>query len=331
MEKIFALFDSDVFYATRFIEYFKRNNEYGFEVSAFTKQETLEDFLKQHNIEILLVDGQINTKNLDQHNIRYIYRLTELPCMIKDNNLPEIYKYQSAKTLMNEIMVNYIEKESKSSLTSEASIKTNIISIFAPIPSMEKIFFAWSVSSLLSEHERVLFVLLDPLPIQVFVPSEPSSRSLTEFIYYLKERVNINERMAELTSRKDSLSYMAGIYHGADIISLNSEDIQTWVGELKNHPGYDKVVFYLGFYTDAMIELMKLSDTVLVPTLGSSYENDSLKEWERQMNQIGINIRQDKFQRIELPREDSHPPIPFTMHELSLSAAWENAQKYLNF
>jgi hypothetical protein len=60
VEKIFALYDSDLFYATRFMEYLKKRKDFNFEVAAFTKPESFFEFLQEHQIEILLLESKFN-------------------------------------------------------------------------------------------------------------------------------------------------------------------------------------------------------------------------------------------------------------------------------
>ncbi|MDD3174115.1 MAG: hypothetical protein PHF63_10785 [Herbinix sp.] len=331
MEKIFALYDSDIFYATRFLEYFQRKNEYDIEITAFTRMESLEEFLRLHPIEILLESDQITRKDFNSQNIKYIYQLTDKLCKDTDTGYPLVYKYQSAKEIMEEIMADYLKKENKTRINYESTNQMQIISVFSPLPSIQKMSFAWSISSLLSEQNKVLFVMLDLFPIPLFNPLDHTSQSITEFIYYLKENSNITVKMESLLGRNGNLSYLAGILNGADILSLSKEDMRKWTQELRRHNDYQTVVFYLGCYTEAMAELMNISDTVLVTIMDNPYEIAVQKEWERQMNQLGIPIKQEIFQTIGLQGEEELGHIPLTIQELMNSDSWTEARRYLNY
>jgi hypothetical protein len=73
MEKILALYDSDVFYVSRFMEYFNKKIDSHFEVSAFTKKESLDEYLTFHPIEILLLGSGFVDESFTGRNIKYIY------------------------------------------------------------------------------------------------------------------------------------------------------------------------------------------------------------------------------------------------------------------
>jgi hypothetical protein len=240
-----------------------------------------------------------------------------------------IFKYQSAHEIMGEIITDYSKKENQILVKSNSkSIK--IISVYSPVPGAEKLAFAWSISVLLSEQKKVLFIPLDLLPIRLLSFVNNTNQFLSEFIYYLKENSNTIMKMKSLLSYNGNLSYLSGLAHGFDLLSLNKEDIQKWEEELKTHTDYQTIVFYLGCYSEAMTELINISDTILIPTLGTPYEGSLLQEWERQMEKIGVSTNQDKFQCILLQEEKTLGKETITLQELANSLVWSNAKDYLN-
>lgn len=330
MEKIFALYDSDVFYATRFMEYFKKKNNSNFEVAVFTEVASLEEYLQFHYIDILILGDELSLDESFLQKIKHVYRLTKEPGA--GDGLSEycaFFKYQSASDLINEILNDFNKKEDKSKPIISSN-QVNIMSVFIPVSGNAKMSFVWSLSALLSQQKKVLLVLLDLLPVPYLIPLNDSSYSLMEFIYYLKENSNIITKMKSLLSGNGNLSYLAGITHGLDILALNKEDIQKWIQELKLHSDYQTVIFCIGCYTEAMIELMNLSDTILVASTGSAYEMEVLKEWERQMSRIGTLTNSEKYQYITLKNDNSSEAIPVSYNDLTHSDSWLCAQQYLN-
>ncbi len=330
MDKIFAIYDFDVTYTTRFMEYFKKRTDLDFEISAFTRKESIEEFLKTHQIEILLYGSDITLEGFPIENVKYIYEFTDDPRKESDSGPPTIFKYQPVQTVMTDIIKDYIRKVNETQVKNNF-ITTNIISLFSPTQSNANLPFAWSISTLLSEQKKVLFIPLDLFPIRVISSLDSSTQSLSEFIYYLKENPNIIVKMKSLLAYSGKLSYLTGITHGFDLLSLTKEDIHKWVEELKLHTDYQTVVFYLGYYSDSTLELMKLSDSILVTTTGTLYGEAVLNEWERQMNTIGIDTNQNKFQRIKLHEEEVLGQAPISLQDLVKSSAWAEAQQYLNY
>jgi hypothetical protein len=329
VEKIMAIYDSDLIYTTRFMEYFKKKNDFSFEISAFTKKECLEEFLQLHQIDILLIGGQALQQDLSIEKIKYIYQFTDDPNEEKDAEKPTIFKYQSAQAVMAEIMFDYNKKQIQNQVKINSKM-TKIISVYAPVPSAEKLAFAWSISTLLSEQKKVLFVPLELLPIQLLSFIDRTNEYLSEFIYYLKENPSIIMNMKNLLGHNGNLSYLTGLAHGFDILSLDKEDIRRWEEEIKLHTDYQTIVFYLGCYTEAIIEIINRSDSVLLPTLDNPYEIATLQEWERQSERIGINANHDKFIRIKLQEEEAFGKETITLQELTNSRAFYVANNFVN-
>lgn len=327
MEKVMVLYDSDFLYATRFMGYINRQKEFDIKISAFTREKSLRDYINANPVEILILGEEISLEELPCHRVKYIYRLG-------DNNLEEteacvqqIYKYQSAKAVMKEIMSDYTGKEG-SSRTYDNTGQTQFISVFAPLAGTEKLSFAWALSLLLSEQYKVLFVNLDPLPVPL-IPTLSSNSGLSEFIYYLKENSGL-DKMKALLSQIGNLSILTGIHHAMDILSLDKEDICRWFEALRQSADYQKIIFYCGCYTETMAQVMNPSDTILTLSLNNAYETAVLSEWEKQMKRSGEDFVPEKIRRINLQSQVDTNHLPITLQELKDSPAWTEALRFLN-
>jgi hypothetical protein len=327
VEKVMALYNSDLLYTTRFMEYVNKKKELNIRISAFTKEESLKEYLHNNSVDILVLGDEILTEELSHHNIKYIYRLSDNPQKEAVMDQPQIFKYQSAMMVMKEILSDYMEKEGKVKAVSNLS-QVRITSIFTPISGAEKLNFVWALSSLMTQHSKVLLVILEPFPV-VMLPHSTNNQGLTEFIYYLKENFNI-EKMRSLLTQSGSLYILSGVIHGADLLSLSREDIQKWLEELRKTADYQNVIFYLGCYSEAIIELINLSDRVLAVSLSNTFETAVLKEWEKQMNRSGVDTAQERIRYVRLQRQSDFEAMPNTLQELMNSSSWTEAEQYLN-
>lgn len=329
MERIFALYDSDIFYATRFMEYFKKKRDFGFNMVIFTCKSSLDEFLQFHTIEILLLGEGIVTDEIDLDQVRYTYRLTDKAGSEFEENCTQIFKFQAAQSVMSDIMSDYRRHRNETGIISDPK-QMKIVSIVSPIPDLESLLFAWTAGSLLSGHKKTLLVLLELLPVQFISSTDYSNQSLTEFIYYLKESPDIITKMNALLGYQGSCPYLAKAANGADILSLNKEDIHRWVTELRAHTDYQEIIFYIGFYSEAAVELINLSDSVLIPGKDTVYDKAFFKELAIQLERIGININQDKFHTLSLPKEDKIRQLPVSPLELSNTVLWQFTEKNIN-
>lgn len=329
MEKTFVIYDSDVFYTTRFMEFFKKNNT-AFEIAAFTRKDTLEEYLQLHTVEILLLGDSLEEEWLKLQKIGYLYYLTDYVTGNINNDSTLVYKYQAAGSVMDQIMTDYARKLSKSKNDRKPFDHMQIISIVSPVPCLESLLFTYSLSMLLSEQNKVLLVLLDPLPVRLTEYFYDQAQSLSDFIYYLKGKADIAAKLNMISGIRGNLSYLSGILHGADLMALGEEDIRRWMEELRKAAVYQTVIFYVGCYTEALTEIMNNSDTVLITKMDHPYDTAVYQEWKRQQEQLRTDIDTDKFCLLELSREEGIEALPLTLQELTDTLSWENAKNYLN-
>jgi hypothetical protein len=329
MEKILAIFDSDITYASRFMEYFQRRRDFNFEISAFSKRDSLEEFVKQHNIEILLFGEGINPQEIPKDHIKYIYGITQYPVKENNSEYPCIYKYQPAGSIMSQVILDYNRNENIQDYflgTGEGKI----ITVFAPIPEVSKWLFSWSLSLQLSEKNKVLFIPLDSLPAPELYTEEGAHHGLSEFIYYLKENnPNLMSKMKALLRNSNRLDYLSGLSQGMDLFSLNNEEVGKWLEELKSHTEYEVIVFYISHYSYSLREFLKKSATIFAVLSDTPYERAVIKEWERQMEFIDLKEMLLKVKKIIVPKEECTEGKFLSVQELPYSSVGAIARQLI--
>jgi hypothetical protein len=328
VEQIFALYDSDLFYATRFMEYYKKKKEYMFEFLLFTKKESLEEYLSTQEIELLLADEDVSLDNLPKEKIKHIYRLVHQSNInVLITEVTSIFKYQSVNKVIEELFLDYSKKKNESRTIIPAE-KVRVISILSLTPSAEALAYAWSSSLLLSEHRKVLLVLLELLPVPLIEIPQASENALSEFIYYLKENHNILSKTKELEQYTGKLTYLSGLTHGMDLISLNRNDVQRWLEELKNNFDYDNVIFYLSGYCEAIFEIINQSDKVVFPE-----EVNFIRKTEQEafINQMLLYSRNNlnSLERPLLKGDKALTKLGLNISELSQTETYNYAKEKL--
>lgn len=300
LDKLLAIFDTDILYASRLMEYLKKSAWEGYEVLLFTKVESLIDFLEYQPVEILLYGGEENlhvVKNCK--NVKYLFCFSSNKKLIKNKSLL-IYKYQSAPDIMRDIISLYTKLEDSKDETTYGDVR--IISVFSPIPSIEKIEFSWSLAKDLSNRVKVLFIPLEFFPTCHMFHKDDKGQSLSDFLYYLKDGKNGSiDKIKSYLSYSEKLSYLSGINHGFDLLSVSKEDIERLVESIKEHKDYEMVIFYIGIYTEAAMEILKSSDEVCIAICEDNYEEIIREEWERQMDLLKLHIIEKKHHIIRIP------------------------------
>ncbi len=327
MRKTIALCDSDSIYAARFMEYFQNKQEFEWNITAFTKKEKLEAYLQDHSLEILLAGSMEMIETLPADKVQSCYLLTEE----SQEDCPErtgIFRYQSVERIMEQVLTDYFRKQDEKTAIDNPN-RMNIITVFSPVPNGQDASFAWSMGFQLARQRKVLLLPLELFSMKQLDFIDQAHQGLSEFIYYLKENSNLLSKLKELLNYSNNLAFLAGASHGFDLLSLNKEDIHRWITMLRTNTDYHSVIFYLSFYYEAGIELLKLSDRVVIIKGQSSYENEVYREWERQMDCVGIDLQQQKFRSIYRALEWGGEVAYHSLQELCSSSIWQQAQECL--
>jgi hypothetical protein len=306
LAKMLAVFDSDASYAARLTEFIRRENTEGFEVTLFTRKDTLEEFLIHREIELLLLGEGILPEGLPSGNIKYILGLSDRKVGNQRNDVSLIYKYQSASGVLSDILSCYARLENlrTDSRTGAKPGENRIVSVFTPLNSIMSTTYAWFYAAGLAERRKTLYLPFELFPVPVSEAAQEMDHSLSEFLFYLKEDApGLLQKLKSLLKYTGKLPYLSGLTHGLDLTSLTKEDAARLVGELRKNSDYDVIVLYLGIYTEFSIELMNRSDSVQIPVQGGDYAGNVIREWERQMDFFGLDTGQTKFIKIDLPTE----------------------------
>ena len=298
MKKILALYDSDVHYVTKLMEYLKNMKWEDFDILLFTRQESLADFIKYQPVEILLIGSDSLPDEMLNKNIKYIIHLSENQNDSQRQHR-QIYKYRSAGEIASDIISCYTKLED----INESRYFEDIlfISVFSPVAGAEKISFAWSFAKELSFRRKTLFIPMDLFPVNITAKVEQSSYAMSEYLYYLKEnRPDIISQLKTYLNYSEKLSYLSGVSHGFDLLSLSKEETERFIKKLKEHKDYEAVIFYLGLYTEASMEILRQSDKAYLAYCNLPYEELVIKEWTRQIDLMGI-AEEINCQKIILP------------------------------
>lgn len=331
MDKILALYDSDTVYVTRFIEYFSKTRMPDYQIIAFTSSESLKAYLSTNMIDVLLLGDKHELEPAVQNKINAIYQLVEYPTTSKEDNPPSIHKYQSAKQMIHNVISDLSKK--KTGQEDHPPNQTNIISLFVPSPGFESLSFAWSLNAMLS-NEKSLFILFDLFSISLLSPTN-INRDLSDLIYFLKEKsrvkIDVLSFIKEIKSvgYEDTLKYISGIYHASDLLALSKEDMNELIKIMKATTDYQNIIFYISFMSEAMMELLDLSNSIAVLTTNQRYEQELIREWKEQMLRSGFSVDMARYQLVSLSKEE-YRAIPISLYELTQSNAWKSARDYMD-
>ena len=329
LTKLLAIYDTEASYAARLMDYMKRATVADFEILMFTRRESLEEFLKDHVVELLLL-GEEMQEELPRENIRFTVRLSGSKAIGRKEAIQTIYKYQSAREVLNDLLACYMKAQGSQSSVRDRAL--SLISVFAPVGGLQEGTYARNLALCLAEKQKVLLLQMEQLPVSEEIDLTEKKQALSEFIYYLKEEhTQFIPKLKEQLMFSGKLAYLSGIAHGLDLLSLGKEDAVRLIEELRKSTDFEAVIFYLGIYTEFAIEVMKHSDYNHILANESSYSRGVLREWDRQMEFIKVDTKAEHYKRLLLPEStNGEGAANDRRKEVKNSAIWQLAKQQVD-
>lgn len=303
---VIAIYEEDIAYANRLMDFLNEKEEFLLEAMVFSKKESLQEYLQEHEVDILLLGEFMDRTNLKEEHIKYKIVLCEGILVKEEETEPVINKYQSAECIMREILAFYVSKE-----TTIAAYrylpkyrKCEMISVYSPCGGCGKTTTALLMAQILGSKKRVLYFNLEIFPGVIFGTSPEGISGFSELVYYLKQRKsNLAMKLQTLVRKEGNVDLLQPAGHYNDLYALEVQDMQLLIEELYGATVYDVVIFDIGFISDATMELLEASRTIYMP----SSENQNYREKEERFFQFireeGRECIQEKCKKLQLPED----------------------------
>ncbi|NLJ89851.1 MAG: CpsD/CapB family tyrosine-protein kinase [Clostridiales bacterium] len=281
------------------MNYIKRKHKTINQVRVFTNKAILYDFLLENKIDLLLISEDKLEDNIYHDNISKMCILSENNYIGEDHNrdIIIIYKFQSAKQIVGELLVNFPSLNVRANTHSS---RCNIVSIFTLNNSYDKDRFSFNLARFYGVKERVLLVDLNLLHGNHHLSSLDKEKNLSEFLYFLKsESPNILLKMNLQIQRLENFDFLKGVMFGPDLYDVTSKDLNLWLQELEGSD-YDTIIFNIGCFMVATLDLIRNSNRVFLVTSPSSWNKFLYENLVDQLKFTGYEDIIDKVARVDI-------------------------------
>lgn len=302
MKKIMAVYDEDPFYAERLSDYVNRKEKGVFAAQAFTSKERLEEFAKNHNIDVLLTGASAEETGISEiPSVQKIY-LTEEPGSAENKEMPEIYKYQSGDDIIREVMAAYCEiPEAKAEFPGLFDKEKRIIGIYSPVGRCGKTSLALAIGQLLAKEEKALFITLDTFTGFSGLLDEPWKRDLSDLIYYYKQGRFHALRLNSIIYYLGDMAWLPPIRFPDDYNQITAEEMADFISKIVQESGYRTVVLDIGNYGRQMMPLLEICQVVYMPVKEDVISQAKLQEFEQYVDDCGKRRLKERFHKVHVP------------------------------
>lgn len=143
---LLLLYEKEIDYATHFTDYFNELPDFIFEIRTFTNLQVMNDYLDNHEADMLLVSEDISLEEWQEKKAKKVIRLIEE--LETGTEQQTIYKYQSMEQIKTELIKIWGEREVKTIKTSDC------IAVCSPFGGSGKTLFSLAYGQAVTKKER---------------------------------------------------------------------------------------------------------------------------------------------------------------------------------
>lgn len=303
MNNICVIYDQDEQYAKRLMHVMGDSSRINCGVQVFTRENELRTYLDHNEPEILMVSEECYNDELSHRFTGKTIILTdEEGVQDKQYDDPDhqgtvgVYKYQSSEQILREVI------RQANTQCERASGRTELIGIFTPAQPTGKTAFSLNLARELSESCRVLYLCLDEFSgLDEILPSEGAVTLSDAVYYYRQNRGQIDEKILATIQSMQNLDYIAPVQCAEDISYLEPERLASFLIQLGEQAGYDKVVIDISYAVRQQWKIIMECTKVYMPVEDDYLSQKRVQAFELYFMAQGMEKLLSRIEKVRLP------------------------------
>ena len=302
MKKIMAVYDEDPFYAERLSDYVNRKEKGIFKAQAFTSRERLEEFAKDHEIDVILAGESVEKETFRElKTVQKIY-LTEEREPEGGHEEASVYKYQSGDDIIREVMAVYCELPGvKTVFPGLAEREKRIIGVYSPVGRCGKTSLSLAMGQLLAKDEKVLFISLDTFTGFSQLLDEQWKRDMSDLLYYYKQGRFHGLRLNSIIYYLGDMAWLPPFRYPDDFSQITAAEMANLLVLILRESGYETIVLDIGNYDRQVLPILEVCNVIYMPIKEDSISQAKLKEFEKYAGDFGSRSIKEKVHKIHVP------------------------------
>lgn len=300
---------ADEMYSKRFSDYVNHQKNAFIELILFTSVYSMRTFAEHNKIDILLADDNMIDEISCMENVKKIILLSDGECVREQCQYPVIFKYQSAELILKEIYSTIADDDKIIPLTAACSTKeSELIAVFSPFGGAGVSTYAKKMCSKFGHEHRTLYVNLEIF--DSFAEFEKDTkrkreyiRGMSELIFYIKQKKDkLALKLESIVHENGEYSYILPVEDYRDLYSISTEDIELFINVLDKETAYEKVVFDVGYVSEASLRLLGMCDSVILPKPSNEIQLNKQYSFERLLVRNGMDKIKDNLKYVVMKR-----------------------------
>lgn len=292
MKKILvAMFDQEG-YTRQLAAYLSHHQNTMMDIRLFTNEESLRQFLRQGPVELLLVGEKDWDPQWEEDSmIRRLIFLSEGDVVREGINRPVIFKYQSAESIVQELLAVIADDDGMQVRTKRASSDhVEFIGVYSPYGGAGVSTFSYEMAREYGMQYITLYLNLELFhgmsghsisKWKEYTPLE-DNRGMSELIFYLRQhKEKIAVKLQSLIQTQDGIAVVRAVEDYRDLYSMTVSDMQRLLRVLAEETEYQKIFFDIGYISECSLELMRCCDVLYLPKARSEIQHNKQTAFEQ--------------------------------------------------
>lgn len=301
MEKIMAVYDVDREYAQRFADVVNQKEKVPFTVVPFTSLELLREFAGRHRIEILLISDMVPREDINGIEANSVVTLAEGDVIsVTETDYPAVYKYQSADSVIREVMAKYCDRPSEK-MFMVLGQRARILGVYSPVGRCFKTSMALLLGQQLAREGKTIYVGFEEFSgLQQIIGGEHKN-DLSDVLYYLRQGSFNVVRLRSLVYTWKDMDYIAPVRYPEDLEQMSGDEAGQLIEKLASECGYEYVVVDVGRPGRNLTPVLECCDVIYMPVQDDEVSAAKLKEFSAYLNTTGRQRVAERIRRVKLP------------------------------
>lgn len=293
---------SDEFYVNQFSQYVNLRKNQLFDVRTCTEQQLIKG-LQDKEVEILLLSADWYEKCRDFLGDECLIFLSEGSLPRELGDYPAVYKYQSAESILSEIMFFYAEGNHREECFTGIKRDNRMVGVYSPNGNLSMVF-ALTLGQILAEHQNVLYLNLEGCSgfSELFGQGQ---WNLADLIYYLRQsKTSFLYRLNSMIRRLDQLQYVNPCETYIDFAQITVKEWQELLYLIRTQSAFDYIILNFGDETGHEPELLCQCDGIYLPVRGDMISQAKLSQWQANIKILDRIDIMEKLQTLDFAGQE---------------------------
>lgn len=299
---VFAICDAEREYAFRFMEHLRTRQNLSFRIRVFTDPEKLISFANRQPPDILLISERSMTDEVASLKVKKLIVLTEKERGGPAGPYPSVYKYQSADSIVREIMNSCGNGEKESAPGGGQNRHFQVYGVFSPVPYAQKMLFSMALGMAMAREKPVLYLNLEPFSGFEEFLGRRFDQNLSDLIYLFRQNHSgFSGKLGEMTGSAGGLDYLPPIRTPSDYLEITGEEWIRVFERIGEATGYDALLLDLGQSIPDILLLLAYCSRVFVPVADDYLSGARVREFEELLEKTGNGAVKSRMQKVVPP------------------------------